>query len=99
MSMSIGPGLALFLLPKRREDGELNYTIRRLKDKVATRSVPTGEVELRAVQRPWMPRAVPGHHRAHSMLRFAARAAAMTSRPMPSILEAVEVKYLSTIFL
>jgi acyl-CoA dehydrogenase len=41
-------GLALFLLPKRREDGELNYTIRRLKDKVATRSVPTGEIELRA---------------------------------------------------
>jgi acyl-CoA dehydrogenase len=41
-------GLALFLLPKRRADGELNYTIRRLKDKVATRSVPTGEVELRA---------------------------------------------------
>jgi alkylation response protein AidB-like acyl-CoA dehydrogenase len=40
-------GLALFLLPKHREDGELNYTIRRLKDKVATRSVPTGEVELR----------------------------------------------------
>jgi acyl-CoA dehydrogenase len=41
-------GLALFLLPKQREDGELNYTIRRLKDKVATRSVPTGEVELRS---------------------------------------------------
>lgn len=43
-------GLALFLLPKRREDGDLNYTIRRLKDKVATRSVPTGEVELRDSQ-------------------------------------------------
>jgi acyl-CoA dehydrogenase len=41
-------GLALFLLPKFRQDGRLNYTIRRLKDKVATRSVPTGEVELRA---------------------------------------------------
>ena len=41
-------GLALFLLPKHRENGELNYTIRRLKDKVATRSVPTGEVELRS---------------------------------------------------
>ena len=40
-------GLALFLLPKRREDGGLNYTVRRLKDKIATRSVPTGEVELR----------------------------------------------------
>nr|BAL55484.1 acyl-CoA dehydrogenase domain protein [uncultured Acetothermia bacterium] len=39
-------GLALFLLPKYRRDGSLNYTIRRLKDKIATRSVPTGEVEL-----------------------------------------------------
>ncbi len=40
-------GLALFLVPRRREDGELNYFIRRLKDKIATRSVPTGEIELR----------------------------------------------------
>jgi alkylation response protein AidB-like acyl-CoA dehydrogenase len=40
-------GLALFLVPRWREDGELNYTIRRLKDKIATRSVPTGEIELR----------------------------------------------------
>jgi alkylation response protein AidB-like acyl-CoA dehydrogenase len=40
-------GLALFLLPQRRSSGELNYTVRRLKDKIATRSVPTGEVELR----------------------------------------------------
>jgi alkylation response protein AidB-like acyl-CoA dehydrogenase len=40
-------GLSLFLVPRRREDGQLNYFIRRLKDKIATRSVPTGEVELR----------------------------------------------------
>ena len=40
-------GLALFLVPRLTEDGRLNYTIRRLKDKIATRSVPTGEVELR----------------------------------------------------
>ncbi|RMF80319.1 MAG: acyl-CoA dehydrogenase [Chloroflexi bacterium] len=40
-------GLGLFLLPRLREDGTLNYHIRRLKDKIATRSVPTGEVELR----------------------------------------------------
>ncbi|AGA34703.1 Acyl-CoA dehydrogenase [Thioalkalivibrio nitratireducens DSM 14787] len=39
-------GLALFLVPRRRADGSLNYRIRRLKDKIATRSVPTGEVEL-----------------------------------------------------
>jgi acyl-CoA dehydrogenase len=40
-------GLALFLVPRIRENGELNYHLRRLKDKIATRSVPTGEVELR----------------------------------------------------
>jgi alkylation response protein AidB-like acyl-CoA dehydrogenase len=40
-------GLALFLLPRRRQGGELNYSIRRLKDKTGTRSVPTGEIELR----------------------------------------------------
>jgi alkylation response protein AidB-like acyl-CoA dehydrogenase len=40
-------GLALFLLPRYRRDGRLNYTIRRIKDKIGTRSVPTGEVELR----------------------------------------------------
>jgi alkylation response protein AidB-like acyl-CoA dehydrogenase len=40
-------GLALFLVPRYRKDGQLNYFIRRLKDKIATRSVPTGEVELK----------------------------------------------------
>jgi len=40
-------GLALLLVPRYRNDGSLNYFIRRLKDKIATRSVPTGEVELR----------------------------------------------------
>ena len=40
-------GLALFLVPRYRQTGQLNYFIRRLKDKIATRSVPTGEVELR----------------------------------------------------
>lgn len=40
-------GLSLYLVPRRTEDGQLNYQIRRLKDKIATRSVPTGEIELR----------------------------------------------------
>lgn len=40
-------GVALFLVPRYRDDGELNYFIRRLKPKIGTRSVPTGEVELR----------------------------------------------------
>lgn len=43
-----GPkGLALFLVPRRNRAGELNYYVRRLKDKSATRAVPTGEVEFR----------------------------------------------------
>jgi alkylation response protein AidB-like acyl-CoA dehydrogenase len=41
-------GLALFLVPRRRAEGGLNYDIRRLKDKIGTRLVPTGEVELRS---------------------------------------------------
>lgn len=40
-------GLALFVVPRQRADGGLNYFIRRLKDKIGTRSVPTAEVELR----------------------------------------------------
>src|SRR5262249_54723176 len=39
-------GLALFLVARYRRDGSPNYLIRRLKDKIATRSVPTGETEL-----------------------------------------------------
>ena len=43
-----GPGgLGLYLVPKHREDGSRNgITMRRLKDKLGTRSVPTGEVEF-----------------------------------------------------
>ncbi len=40
-------GLALFLLPKYNQRGNLNYFVRRIKDKIGTRSVPTGEVELK----------------------------------------------------
>lgn len=39
-------GIALFAVPKERLSGGRNYLIRRLKDKIGTRSVPTGEVEL-----------------------------------------------------
>lgn len=42
-----GPkGLALFLVPRLDADGALNFRVRRLKDKSATRAVPSGEVEL-----------------------------------------------------
>ncbi|MEJ2291012.1 MAG: acyl-CoA dehydrogenase family protein [Deinococcales bacterium] len=42
-----GPkGLALFLVPRLDASGALNVRVRRLKDKSATRAVPSGEVEL-----------------------------------------------------
>lgn len=42
-----GPkGIALFLVPRLDQTGQLNYFLRRLKQKSATRAVPTGEVEL-----------------------------------------------------
>ncbi|MER3536843.1 MAG: acyl-CoA dehydrogenase [Thermus sp.] len=39
-------GLALFLLPRLDRKGELNFRVRRLKSKLGTRAVPSGEVEL-----------------------------------------------------
>ncbi|HXX77515.1 MAG TPA: acyl-CoA dehydrogenase family protein [Ktedonobacteraceae bacterium] len=44
-------GLGLFLVPKMLEDGSRNaYTINRLKDKLGTRSLATGEVTLNGAQ-------------------------------------------------
>lgn len=42
-----GPkGIALFLVPRLDSQGHLNYRVRRLKQKSATRAVPTGEIEF-----------------------------------------------------
>ena len=41
-------GLGLFLVPKLDSAGKRNFDVRRLKDKSATASVPTGEVEFHA---------------------------------------------------
>ncbi len=38
--------LALFLVPRYDNQGNLNYYIERLKNKIGTRSVPTGEIRL-----------------------------------------------------
>ncbi len=46
-----GPkGLALFLVPRLNRDEALNFVVRRLKDKSATRAVPSGEVELHGAE-------------------------------------------------
>jgi hypothetical protein len=58
-----GPtGLGLYLVPRVLEDGSRNrYTIRRLKQKLGTRSVPTGEVEFHgALGYALRPRRTPG---------------------------------------
>ncbi len=39
-------GLALFVVPRYRSDGSLNFYVRRLKEKSGTVPVPTGEVEF-----------------------------------------------------
>ena len=43
-------GLGLFLVPKIDAKGHRNFTVRRLKEKSATISVPTGEVEFHEAQ-------------------------------------------------
>ncbi|MBB6096877.1 alkylation response protein AidB-like acyl-CoA dehydrogenase [Deinobacterium chartae] len=44
-------GLGLYLVPSHLEDGSPNrYRVRRLKDKLGTKGVPTGEIELLGAQ-------------------------------------------------
>ncbi|MGC9155576.1 MAG: acyl-CoA dehydrogenase family protein [Ferrimicrobium sp.] len=38
--------LHLYLVDKYTDEGELNFTLRRLKSKLATKAIPTGEIEL-----------------------------------------------------
>ena len=46
-------GLAMFLVPKRLPDGSTNaWTINRLKDKLGSRSMATGEVTYAGARRP-----------------------------------------------
>jgi alkylation response protein AidB-like acyl-CoA dehydrogenase len=47
----LGPkGIALFLVPRLNNGGQLNYRVRRFKAKSATRAVPSGEVEFDGAQ-------------------------------------------------
>ena len=50
-----GPGrVSLFLLPRRLDDGTINaYRILRLKDKLGTRSMASGEIRLEGA-RAWL---------------------------------------------
>jgi alkylation response protein AidB-like acyl-CoA dehydrogenase len=46
-----GPkGIALFLVPRLNDQGQLNYRVRRFKEKSATRAVPSGEVDFDGAQ-------------------------------------------------
>lgn len=53
-------GLQLFVMPKYTREGKLNYFARRIKDKIATRSVPTGELELKNSEAYILDERVPG---------------------------------------
>lgn len=61
-------GLALFLVPRLKPSGELNFFVRRLKDKSATRAVPTGEVELNGTEAYLIGREEEGVHLALDIL-------------------------------
>ena len=46
-ALSGSPGLGLYLVPSHLDDGRPNhYRIRRLKDKLGTKGLPTGEIDL-----------------------------------------------------
>jgi len=67
-----GPkGLGLFLVPRCAPDGRLNFFVRRLKDKSATRAVPSGEVEFVGSWAVLVPPAERGLYRTLEMLALA----------------------------
>lgn len=73
-----GPrGLALFFVPALKRDGSANYVIRRLKEKLATRAVPTGEVMLRESEAYLLGSANTGIYQAMEILMVARLANAM----------------------
>ncbi len=53
-------GLQLFVMPKYNREGKLNYFAKRIKDKIATRSVPTGELELKNSEAYLLDESIPG---------------------------------------
>lgn len=73
-----GPkGLALFFVPALRTDGSPNFTIRRLKEKLATRAVPTGEVILEEAEAYLLGKVETGIYQAMEVLTVARLANAM----------------------
>lgn len=77
-------GIALFLLPRRRENGEINYFVRRLKDKIGTRSVPTGEVELRSSEANLLGSSEQGIYLVVEVLNLSRVMNAIAASPSPS---------------
>jgi len=53
-------GLQMFVLPKYNRAGKLNYLAKRIKDKIATRSVPTGELEFKNSEAYLLDENIPG---------------------------------------
>ncbi len=61
-------GLALYLVSRLNRQGELNFLLRRLKEKSGTRSVPTGEISLEGSEAQLVGRADQGIYYALEML-------------------------------
>jgi len=71
--------LGLFLVRRRRDDGSVTFSVRRLKDKLGTRAVPTGEVDLDHTPAQLLAGPPDGVHRILESLTFARVANAMSA--------------------
>lgn len=64
-------GLSLFLVPRTKSNGEVNDALfRRLKDKLGTLSVPTGEIEFRGAEASLVGEPENGFRQMTAMLNF-----------------------------
>ncbi|WP_256684762.1 acyl-CoA dehydrogenase family protein [Halococcus qingdaonensis] len=64
-------GLSLFLVPRTKSNGEVNDALfRRLKDKLGTLSVPTGEIEFRGTEASLVGEPENGFRQMTAMLNF-----------------------------
>lgn len=71
--------LGLFLVRREQPDGSLAFSVRRLKDKLATRAVPTGEVDLADAPAELLAAPPDGIHRILESLTIARVANAMSA--------------------
>lgn len=71
--------LGLFLVRREQPDGSLGFSVRRLKDKLATRAVPTGEVDFESAPAELLAAPPDGIHRILESLTIARVANTMSA--------------------